>query len=57
MDEFKPDLRAFWEYLRQNPHLALSGALFFGGILGLAFGAPQSQARFLVLVRHFSADG
>lgn len=40
MDELKPDLRAFWELFRRNPQLALSGALFFAGILGLAFGVP-----------------
>ncbi|PYE22863.1 hypothetical protein C7410_109159 [Paraburkholderia silvatlantica] len=34
MDELIP--RA----LRRNPHLALSALLFFGGILGLAYGVP-----------------
>jgi hypothetical protein len=40
MDELKPDFQEVWETLRRNPQLALSSALFFGGILGLAFGVP-----------------
>ena len=38
MDELKPDLTEVWGYLRRNPHLALSTALFLAGILSLAFG-------------------
>lgn len=40
MDELKPDLQEVWEYLRRNPHLAISGALFLGGILALVCGLP-----------------
>lgn len=40
MDELKPDLSNVWDYLRRNPHLALSAALFLAGIFGLAFGVP-----------------